>query len=522
MSLSSGVVCLGLDAFDPALAGRWMDEGRLPTLARMREEGARCGVRSPLGFFVSAIWPCLTTGVGPVRHGFTASAYVDSATYRRTSQRPPVRDAAPLWRWVSEAGGKACAIDVPHSRAEPLNGVLVAEYACHDRHHGFNSWPATESERIRRQYGLHPAFTIFADQARDFAGDDLVRRAGEVRTSEEDGALLRDLLAGLEVKARLSRDLLGSDDWRLFFSVFGESHAVGHQLWGLHDPSHPRFDAEALRRVGGDPVLQVYQALDRAVQSHLEACGPDVTVLVLLSHGMGPHYDGGALLDEVLIRLDSGARTPAASLGAALRSSPAGVQRIAGLIGVPPEVRRRLSQWREQRLSARSRSQRRFYAVPCSSVFSGVRLNLSGREAKGRVAADEAEAVLADLERELMALRNLEGGGPVLKRVIRTADHYARAPDDRLPDLLLEWSRAAPIEGVYSERIGKVRALHKHWRSGDHLAGGLLLAKGPGIPAGVAFSALDAVDFAPSIAQRLGIPVPAVEGKPADWLASPD
>ena len=61
-------------------------------------------------------------------------------------------------------------------------------------------------------------------------------------------------------------------------SVFGESHAAGHQFWHHHDPAHPRHRPQVADRLG-DPLVRVYERLDAAVADHLERCGPQTTFL---------------------------------------------------------------------------------------------------------------------------------------------------------------------------------------------------------------------------------------------------
>ena len=90
----------------------------------------------------------------------------------------------------------------------------------------------------------------------------------------------------------------------------GESHCTGHQLWHLHDPSHPGHDPELVRRLGGDPMREIYRRLDSVVADHLERLGPDDTAYVLFPHGMTAHHDGTHLLDKVLHRLDIGLDDP--------------------------------------------------------------------------------------------------------------------------------------------------------------------------------------------------------------------
>ena len=57
-----------------------------------------------------------------------------------------------------------------------------------------------------------------------------------------------------------------------------------------------------MRAQVGDPLHQVYEKMDQVLSDHLAEVDEETTVLVLLSHGMGPHYDGTHLLPEILRR----------------------------------------------------------------------------------------------------------------------------------------------------------------------------------------------------------------------------
>lgn len=56
-----------------------------------------------------------------------------------------------------------------------------------------------------------------------------------------------------------------------------------------------------------DPIRSVYRELDTAIGEHLALVEQDTTVFVLLSHGMGPRYEGSHLLHELLRLLDQSA-----------------------------------------------------------------------------------------------------------------------------------------------------------------------------------------------------------------------
>lgn len=526
MGARAEIVVLGFDACDPDVVRDLAAAGKLPTFRRLLGEWAFARVRNPLGLFVGSLWPAFSTARSPSRTGFYCWETVSPATYRRRLTTPREIDGRPFWRALSAAGLRVAVLDVPHTWAdEAVNGLEVVEYGCHDRHFGFHTSPPPLASEILAGVGPHPVFTVdpFAD--RHFAADDVVHRAGPHRTREEERALLRDLLEGLTRKRRLSTQILGREAWSLFVSVFGESHAVGHQHWYLHDPTHPRHDA-ALARELGDPVEHVYRGLDRALADHLALVGPETTVLVLLSHGMGPHYDGTHLLEDVLGRIDSG------YLGMP-RGGPMARAAKAVWGGLPAPLRAWLTptamtalRWWLRRsppavmsgdfeLGPVNRAARRFFLQPNNSVCGGVRINLVGREAAGLVRAGaEMEAICDQIRRDLLALVNVDTGRPAVRSVERSDPHHPRSPQDTLPDLLIEWNHEAPIETLWSAKTGLVHGPAIHWRTGDHRPTGLLLAAGPGIRAGADLGEIPIGDLGPTICTRLGVRLEDVDGRP--------
>ena len=524
----SPILVIALDACDPAIARHLVAAGRMPTLARLFERAARCKVRNPRGLFVGSLWMTFATGVRADRHQFHCWDEIDVATYIRRLTAPPGSEQPRFWHALSQAGRRVAIIDVPHAKADtPLNGIEVAEWGCHDRHFGFHTWPSARAAEIDSAFGLHPVLGMDAYSTREWAPDDYAHREGPLRTPEEDATLLNGLLRGVKAKRKLNAALLADGDWDLFLTVFGESHAVGHQQWHLHDPGHPRFHPDSVRIVGGDPIVQLYSELDAALGETLSLASGDATVLVLLSHGMGPHYDGTHLLDEVLGRLDLFNRAPPGGGGLkdrlkrAAASLPGRMQRHVTAFAAPA-IRRRIMGHAlhpcPEFAEPEDRARQHYFVEPNNYVNGGVRLNLAGREPRGCVQPDEVDAVCKQLRNDLMALVNVATGGPVIRRVERSDRWYRRSSTDTLPDLFIDWQRTTPIETIWSPKIGLVHAPYTNWRSGDHRPDGLLFAFGPGIPTGTVLPSLDTEDFGPSIAARFGVVLDNVDGRPAAWL----
>ncbi len=527
MSASSRILVIGLDACDQQTALALAAQGRMPTLQRLLSRGTRCPTRNPFGLFVGAIWPTFTTGLKPDRHRVHGWDEIDIGSYERRLTSVSRLQGEPFWRRLGQSGRRVVAIDIPHVFVrEAANVIEIGEWGCHDRHFGLGSWPPGESASVERDFGLHPIFGVDGHASREFAPDDYVLRAGPLRTAGEDRALIEGLLAGVATKARLSAKFLQARDWDLMITVFGESHAVGHQQWHLHDEAHPRFDSARRAFVGGDPVARVYSALDAALGELMALAGEET--LVLLSHGMRAHHDGTHLLDELLRRIDLADRTAESSgrWGAAwkraLQALPPAWQRQISLL-LLRELRRRAA---ERSLSPSpefvtpaERADQRFYAEPNNSVYGGVRFNRSGREPRGTVAAGATTVLTARLSHDLQALINVATGGPVVRGVAASDQWYRRRNDDTIPDLFIDWERSAPVETVWSPKTGLVHGPYRLWRTGDHRPEGLLLAAGPGMMPGAAVPEIAIEDLPASLLTRLGCAGPDLDGKPAGWLA---
>ncbi|CRK58976.1 hypothetical protein [Alloactinosynnema sp. L-07] len=527
MSDSTKILVVALDACDPDTVRALVADGELPTFARLLGHSASATTRNPYGLFVGSLWSSLFTARTAARTGFHCWEEVDTKTYERRLTSPLDIRGTPFWETLSDAGKRVAVLDVPHTRAgKPINGVMVSEYACHDRHFGFRTSPEPLAKEIEERFGLTPILTAEPDVLRDWAPDDYVHREGDHRTPAEERALTHGLVAGVGQKTQLSTHLLAQGDWDLFLTVYGESHSIGHQQWHLHDPAHRQYDPALAAEL--DPIRSLYRGLDHAVAEHLALAGQDTTVFVLLSHGMGPRYEGCHLLHEILRLLDQ-VQTDGLRGGALMRLAKRAFH------GLPPALRSRVTKAALPRLRARfarsplpavpnwataeQRARQRYFLSPNNFVYGGVRLNVVGREPHGVVRPGaEFESVCDQLTEDLLALVNVVTGEPVVRSVARTTDHYDRESDDTLPDLLIDWGRSGPIETVWSPKTGMVHGPDTHWRTGDHRPDGLLLASGPAFTPGARLPDIDVVDLGASLSAMLGVELTGdVDGRALPW-----
>lgn len=495
------LLIIGVDAGAPQLFERWSASGDLPTVARLWREGAWGRVENPYALEAGAAWPVFHSGLMPgnqpqydARRLFDPRDY--STRWYAAEETPP-----PFWRRLSDRGVRCLLVDPPYVHLDPaLNGRMVVDWGGHVPADGrcfrLQTHPQSLAAEVLASVGPDPAQGRSCDRwAPESVAD---YRAFAARHFER-----------IALKGKLGRHLLDRGDWDFALISFGDLHCLGHHLWHVNDPRHPAYSPR-LERALGEPLREGYRRFDRALGELLDGRG-DTRVLLLASHGMGPHYSGTGLLDRVLLALDRGRPAPRArSLRSSLR---------AAWHHVPAELRARLRTLRRP-LSGMLHAprfldgpaDRRFFEVYANNATGGVRLNLVGREAQGKVKPEEAGALLAGLRDELLRIVNAETGEPLVDEILITREHYGGPYLSSLPDLLAVWNRRAPIRRVHSPAIGTLLQEAVEGRTGDHTPDGLFIAAGPAIGAG-RIDGVRMADFAPTIAAWFGEELSPTDGR---------
>ena len=473
------LLVVGLDAADPKHLIRWCDAGILPTLAGIRAGGVCGELQTPEGMADDAAWASFSTCVSPAlhkRYHFRGIARNSYDTYRF---RPCHFEYSSFWDTLSEAGKRVAAIDVPKSPvADRLNGIEIRDFRVHGREGRSTSSvpPEIAADLVSR----------FGDDRADSPSSDSFL-CGEEQLSERlRPQFFEELRQSIADKTNVALELLDDGPWDLFMVVFKEAHCAGHQFWP------PDCD-----------VRNIYQMLDTAVHKLVDMAGADCTVIVFSTLGMVGNYTGNHLLDAVLRRLERGLVSPwKYAMMAADRFSH--------------RVRRRL-----RMPSEHSRYRMRLaYPVEFNELSGAVRINLAGRDPNGLVQpGPEAESLMQWLQSELEVLTDPATGRSVVETVLRSDEQFPGRSCDHLPDLLVVWSREAPINAVASPTIGVVSSSLPTLRSGNHIPGGMYFARGPKIDAGAAASPASIMDIGPTIAELLSTALEDVDGVPIRSIA---
>lgn len=517
-----------LDAAAPALLRRWAGDGTMPHLAELMDGGMVATTRGVEGLFVGATWPSFYTGLDPSVHGLYWLDRILPGTYRRQRLTEDDFGRHPaLWEVLSGQGRRSLVLDVPLTRPSPgLAGAQVVEWGVHDSVFGLRTSPASLGARLMEEVGAHPVPSS-CDAAR--------------RTTSEYRDFAERLQRGAAARAHLTQWLSARESWDFLIQVFSETHCAGHQLWHFHDPEHPGFD-EAAAREAGDLLRDVYRAVDRALGDVLASLDGDTTVVVVALHGMAHACGASVLLDRMLEGLGAVGAIPGEG-----RRDPGRPPDAAGLLRrlygrLPHAIRRPVYELRQhlnQRWLGRGtpleiepgRTRAFHVGLGTGAPFSGIRLNVRGREPAGTLEpGEEVDRFVSDLVRGLVEVEDADSGAPVVRRVLRTKDLYDGPRLAELPDLLVEWnpdrrlgsavlgSGKGAVCRVRSPRVGALEATNRYCRSGEHRIEGMLVARGPGIPAGDPGRVLSTLELAPTFAAMLGCAMPSAGGRPIPEL----
>src|SRR5688500_18415833 len=68
-SAQQRVIVLGFDGADAKLTEQWMNEGKLPNLAKLRQQGTFSPLRPTIPSQTPVSWSTFSTGLNPGRHG---------------------------------------------------------------------------------------------------------------------------------------------------------------------------------------------------------------------------------------------------------------------------------------------------------------------------------------------------------------------------------------------------------------------------------------------------------------------
>ena len=526
-----------VDAAEPWLIEKWMSEGHLANLRRLREKGTYTRLKNLDYYRAETPWTTFLTGCTPQKTGYWAPIKFRPDRYEAELIEAYDFDEFPPF-YALDTEHRVAIFDMPHARlADNVNGCQVLAWGAHSPQGPSESQPSSLFPELVQKHGAHPG--LRNDHASCISMAEMERLENILET-------------GIQRRSAICQDLLQREPWNLFLTVFGETHAAGHFLWHLSQPNHPLY--QVIGQKSDDKMLNVFKSVDKAVGEILSKAPEDAYLLVFSAHGMDTNVmdvPSMTFLAEFLYRFSFPGKTGLADgkigspLGAPItsmkkdswlwhvwstktdnnpirrflrREAPWRVfKRIEPFLGSSPEPDL-VSPFQLFDESYGLAFQAATWYAPCwpkmkafalPSFSEGyVRINLAGRETHGIVSPSDYEATCNEISDKLRKLKDARTGIPMVKDIIRTRT----GPDDNDPklpdaDLVVIWQEDCATDTVESPDIGRIGPV-PHFRSGSHRSQGFFIAQGPGIEPGSTLPTARALDLTPTILNLMDAPIP--------------
>ncbi|MCM3870975.1 MAG: alkaline phosphatase family protein [Pyrinomonadaceae bacterium] len=465
------VLAFALDAAEPTLVRRMIEQDELPALKSLLSEGRWMSVKSPADIGSGSVWPSFVTGEAPMVHGIYGEWCWEPE--RMGIQRITARQLTPFWKAQAENGNTVGVLDVPFMPLIGLSeGFEVSEWGPHDLIDGrVNAAPAKVASLISNQ-APHP----LSHDRLDAGGPD------DYQNLER---LVSASLEGIRLRGSLAQALLKETRPDLSLIAFTEIHHAAHFLWHTVEPEHEVFSRNGFdnHRAIKPDLREIYCEVDRQIGDLIETLGAGTTIMVFSLHGMQPCHGVPTFLLPLLCEKGfarladwnskSWTERGIALMAAAKRRSPAALKKLYYKT-MPPTATHRLAQ--PTMMPSYDWSQTSAFSLP-SDQHGWIRINLRGREASGIVPLGEYEVLCHELEQLIRSLTS-EDGKPLARRVIPTTDRVKEAIGLRIPDLVVHWEDEvfrAPLRirgsAVVSQPLGRKF-------NGQHALEGFCIARG--------------------------------------------
>ena len=507
------LLVIGLDGATFRIIRPLVEQGRLPTLKRLINQGAHAVLESTLDTNSPCAWSTFITGKNPGKHGIFGFFENMPNSYQVRFLNGSFRSGQSLWRIISDHGKKVGVINVPFSYpVEEVNGFIIGgpdSPSKSDPKFAFPGGVVRELEDAVGRYVIE-------------AGASALVRQGKLRQAIEK------LHECIDTRTAAAKYFLQTGAYDFFMVVFTESDRIQHHFWKYINPLHPAYETpegEAFQ----EAIYEIYERLDSAVAELIGVAGEEYAVLLMSDHGAGPSSNKTFFLNRWLNSIGYLTFKKHRSVKATVKGL---AEKTVGnaYVFVNSQFSRRFKRTLRNLFPGLKNK--------ASSILRGLRIdwentkafswenapslfiNEKGRFPSGCVAAgEEYNEVREMLIQELLKLEAPGTGEPIVEKVLTREDAYWGPFVSKAPDLFIEWKDDqytvrpgyASEKGEYIEEItgARLKRVEKISRaSGVHKPDGIFIFSGAGVKAGMEMNKLHLYDVTATVLYYLDVPMP--------------
>ena len=304
------VIVLGFDGLDPTIVDTLIKQGKLPNLARLREQGAWGRLQSIRPSISAVIWTSIATGTTMIKHGIVSWTYIRekgiSVPYNQSEVRQP-----PVWEILDQWKKRSVVVNWFNTYPpEPIRGVIVSDMA--------RRLIQLKKPSLLQDTVYPPSYFSLVER---FADHDLNR---VLRQNELPNYFMLARQLGMDIQKtpvlpgygtyvlhenlikHIAWELHATESWDLFAAYFRFPDEIEHFLNAFLPPGLSTPAKEQMRRSGSLApdlavrleeeyarlALPVYAWADRILGEYMQTMDPQTYLMVLSDHGFAFTAEG--------------------------------------------------------------------------------------------------------------------------------------------------------------------------------------------------------------------------------------
>jgi predicted AlkP superfamily phosphohydrolase/phosphomutase len=493
------VLAIAIDAGEPDLIEKWIEEGDLRNLASLRCKGKFGRLSSTAEWLAGSVWPTFYTGVNPGEHGFYHYLQWKSDKMEYERPGPEWINALPFWRKLGDKC-KVVSVDMPLTfPPSPFNGIEISGWASHDGIYPTSSFPEEKIDWVIENFGKPP----------------ISNEMGGLQSLNELFSVKEELITATKKEAELIINLMNLEEWDLFLCCFSATHRGGHKFWDISSSKDEANNEQRL--IFNNWLKDIYRECDRAVGKILETINEDVTIIVFSLHGMGANTSlSEYLLPKMISNILTGNQEKNNNGGflKTVRNKIPLEWRSNFKKLLPVKIQDKLTAY--WRMGGTKWEKTKVFNL-LADLQGYIRVNLKGREKEGIVEQGEVyDNLCSKIIEGLKTFKDEKTQEPVIETAARSDLVFNKGTGfNNLPDVLVKW-KLKPASGygkIISSEYGELKwpqtGKNPDGRSGNHRFEGFFLAVGKDFEENSNLEKkYNIVDLAPTILNLLNIEKP--------------
>ena len=292
MNNSKKVLLVGWDAADWKVIHPLVDQGLMPNVARLIENGAMGNLRTLLPALSPMLWTSIATGKRPFKHGIYG--FTEPTSDGKGVQPITIasRSCKAIWNILNQHDMQSIVVGWwPSHPAEPINGVMVSDFFHKAPKKPGDSWklrpksihPPEKFEELR-ELRVHPQ-EIDQEHLLFF-----VPHAGEVdQDSDPRLSMVMKMIAECTSIHSAATHLLENEPWDFAAIYYDAIDHFSHGFMKYHPPQQRQIPDQDFR-LYSNVVTAGYVYHDMMLGRLLEFAGEDTTVILMSDHGFHPDH----------------------------------------------------------------------------------------------------------------------------------------------------------------------------------------------------------------------------------------